>query len=63
MRIAASKRLARRVGDHTCPTCGGPGRFYRLGRHGRLQTLCFSGPTHGTLLTAAPARPIETEAA
>lgn len=63
MRIASTKRRARRVGDHVCPTCGGPGRFYRLGRHARLQTLCFSCPTHGTLLTAAPPRPAETQAA
>ena len=63
MRIAATRRLAHRVGDHVCPTCGGPGRFYRLGRHARLQTLCFACPTHGTLLTAAPPRLVKTRAA
>jgi phage/plasmid primase-like uncharacterized protein len=51
------RRTSQRIGDHICPTCGGPGRFYRIGRHGRYQTLCFSCRTHGTLLTAIPLRP------
>lgn len=56
--ITISKRRTRqRVGDHVCPTCGGPGRFYRVGRRAHLQTLCFSCRSHGTLLTAIPARP------
>ena len=56
--ISISRRRAgQRVGDHVCPTCGGPGRFYRVGRRARLQTLCFSCRSHGTLLVAIPNRP------
>ncbi len=49
-------RTGRRVGDHVCPTCGGPGRRYRIGRNDRLFTLCFGCRTHGTLLAAIPTR-------
>ncbi len=57
MKIKSERRIAARVGDHVCPTCGGPGRFYRVGRNTRVQTLCFSCRAHGTLLVAAPRRP------
>lgn len=63
MSLTTHRRPRMRVGDHTCPTCGGPGRFYRVGRDARLQTLCFSCRTHGTLLTAAPRRSRTPEAA
>lgn len=52
-----------RVGDRVCPTCGGPGRFYRVGRDARLQTLCFTHRSHGTLLTATPQHPSTPQAA
>jgi len=59
-----TRRGGERIGDHTCPTCGGPGRFYRLGgRLARLQTLCFSCRGHGTLLVTTPLRPSRPAAA
>ena len=63
MAIGTKRRFGMRVGDHMCPTCGGPGRFYRVGRHARLQTLCFSCRSHGTLLTAVPHDPGTPQAA
>ncbi len=57
MSLVMTRRPRIRVGDHTCPTCGGPGRFYRLGTQARVQTLCFSCRSHGSLITAAPRRP------
>ena len=57
------RRRSSRVGDHCCPTCGGPGRFYRVGRRARVQTLCFSCRAHGTLLTATPGDPLTPQAA
>jgi hypothetical protein len=55
MPIVSKRRMGQRVGDHVCPTCGGPGRFYRVGQ--RVQTLCFSCRSHGSLLVATPRRP------
>jgi hypothetical protein len=63
MAIVSKRRMATRVGDHVCPMCGGPGRFYRVGRQARLQTLCFSCRSHGTLLTATPHYPSAPRAA
>lgn len=63
MAIVSKRRPGKRIGDHVCPTCGGPGRIYRLGRNDRPLTLCFTCRSHGTLLTATPKRPASPHAA
>ncbi len=63
MAIVSKRRRGSRVGDHVCPTCGGPGRCYRIGRDAGVQTLCFSCRSHGTLLTATPRHPSAPRAA
>ena len=63
MKKTMKRKGGLRAGDQLCPTCGGPGRFYRVGPFARLQTLCFSCRAHGTLLVATPRRPAAPQAA